>query len=252
MSPEWNEFLEGEYKKEYYMELKKFIIERRKSVNVIPASNELFKPFQLCNWGTTFERGMDGVCKSSGPCLKVVIVGGEPNASRGHSHGLAFSSIGSATPSSLQAIFDEIYNDIYGGNTGKVRVFQSNDLSQWARQGVLLLNSISTVDESKPGSHAGKGWEEFTGNAIKYISDHHHYNIVFLLWGKQAGEYEGLIDKKKHLVLVSDHPGVAKHNQNKWYGNRHFSQANSFIEKHYLADRMSINWGTWVPRKSYM
>lgn len=243
MGPEWKEFIDSQSQEEYFIKLKEFIKERRSVTNVIPTPKDVFKPFELCNWGTVFQSGENGSGRSSGPSMKVVIVGGEPYPNRGASHGLSFSSLGGNTPTALQAIFDEIHNDIYLGNTGKTSVHQSNDLSQWAKQGVLLLNSVVTIDEGKPGSHAGKGWEIFTGKLLKHISDDYPYRLAFMFWGSKAQEHVDKIDLNKHLVLTSDHPGSTKHSQNKWYGNRHFSQANAFIKKHYWGERMEINWG---------
>lgn len=227
MSPEWINHIEAEKQKEYFFKLKDFVTKRRQENNVLPAANEIFNAFLLCPWDS----------------LKVVILSQDPYPDSQHAHGLAFSSQSQTTPYSLQNIFQEIFTDIFNGNTGGVDVFQHNNLTQWARQGVLLLNSCLTVDQGKPGSHQNKGWEIFTENTIKYINDRHDYRIVFMLWGAQAKSYSPLINQDKHLVLTADHPASVRHRPNAWFGNKHFSQANNFISQTYQNLRAPIGWG---------
>ena len=105
-----------------------------------------------------------------------------------------------------------------------------SDLSDWANQGVLLLNSILTVEEGLPGSHSEKGWEEFTKCVIKLISDRKQ-NIVFMLWGGYAKKKESLIDSKKHLILKSGHPSPMSANRGYWLGNKHFSKCNDYLKE---------------------
>ncbi len=229
MDARWQILIDSEMKKQYMHDLKNFITERRKEVTVLPAATQLFDAFRLCNFGI----------------LKVIIIGQDPYPTAKDAHGLAFSSKSKETPYSLKNIFDEIYQDFYSGETGNVHPFKSNDLTEWAEQGVLLLNSCLTCDEGNPGSHRGKGWELFIENTVKYINERHGCRLVFMLWGKEAKQYEQYIDKEKHLILTSEHPAAAKHNRSAWFGNKHFTKANNFINKHYLGMRAPINWGTW-------
>lgn len=222
MSEEWKKFIEEELKKEYMMKLKTFVDDRRKKTSVLPEAKLTFNCFSQCKYED----------------LKVIILGDEPIRD---SNGLAFSTLSDHRPEVLINIYQEIWSDFFVGNTGNVQVFRSNDLTQWARQGVLLLNRVLTVDEGKPGSHAGKGWEIFVENAIKFINTHNH-KLVFMLWGKEAKAYEKFIGDR-HLILKSEHPGIA--NQKQWLGNKNFTKSNEFIKKHYFNIKPMINWGVY-------
>lgn len=226
MDLRWKYFIDDEMKKEYMIKLRDYITERRKVANVIPLPNQIFHAFSVCDFSM----------------LKVVILGQDPYPSRSDAHGLAFSSLASNVPLSLKNIFDEIYQDFYQGNTGGVHPFKHNNLTQWSEQGVLLLNSCLTTEEGKSGEHQNKGWEIFTENIIKYISEKHDRKIVFMLWGKQARSFKKFIGER-HLVLECEHPAAAKHNQNSWFGNKHFTTANNFIVKHYRGIVAPITWG---------
>lgn len=225
----WQKLINTEIQKKYMVKLKEFVNERRKTVNVLPPPNKVFEAFNLVNFSL----------------LKVIIIGNEPYCNREDCHGLAFSSLSQQTPYPLKNIFDEIFQDVYAGNTGGQKVHYTNDLTQWAEQGVLLLNSCLTVEENTPNSHQNKGWELFIENTIKYINEKSPFKLVYMLWGKQAKQYAKYIDSSKHLILESEHPGAAKHNQNAWFGNKHFTQANQFISKHYFNIRGIVNWGLW-------
>jgi uracil-DNA glycosylase len=228
LSTQWQDHISTELKKKYMAPLKAFVSQRRTEVNVYPSAELTFNAFLQCPYDN----------------LKVIIVGQEPYNSSGTADGLAFSANG-PTPPILKNIFQEIFSDYYLGETGGIDVFQHNDLSQWAWQGVLLLNSVWTVEEGKSGSHKGKGWEKFTEATIKLCNEHKH-KLVFMLWGKDAQEYEKFIDKEKHLVLKTDHPGSALYTPTKWFGNKHFSKANEWIKKHYFNRKMPINWGVFT------
>lgn len=228
----WQKLIDTEVQKEYMVKLKEFVNGRRKVVNVLPPANKVFEAFNIVNWDL----------------LKVIIIGNEPYCKREDCDGLAFSSPSQQTPYPLKNIFDEIFQDIYGGNTGGQKIHYTNSLTQWAEQGVLLLNSCLTVEENEPNSHQNKGWEMFIENTVKHISENHHFKLVFILLGKQAKQYTKYIDTGKHLVLESEHPGAAKHNPNAWFGCKVFSQANNFIAKHYFNIRGTINWGTWITK----
>lgn len=228
ISQEWKDFIDGERKEDYMIKLKAAVDKKREEGIVYPEKKLVFNAFIQCPYKT----------------LKVVILGQDPYINENQAHGLAFSSLGHKTPPSLKNIFEEIFNDFFHGNTGKVEVFKHNDLTQWARQGVLLLNTVLTVDAGKSKSHAGLGWETFTENTIKFINKHNH-KIVFMLWGRDAKEYEKFIDGTRHLVLKSDHPAAVIHNPKAWFGNKHFTKANNFITKHYFNYKAPINWGVF-------
>lgn len=233
MDQRWKNFFEEEMKKNYMIELVTFIKERRKTVNVLPAPSQVFNAFTHCSWDT----------------IKVVIVGQEPYPTAVDNHGLAFSSLSAQIPYALKNIFDEIYEDIFHGNTGGVKTFQTNNLTQWAEQGVLLLNSCLTLDEGHPGSHKGKGWELFIENTIKLLSDKHPFKLAFILMGKDAKAFKSSINTERHLVLETDHPAAARYNASSWFGCKVFSKANAFIIKEYSGQRGQIGWGTWVNKK---
>lgn len=226
LSPEWKQFIDTELTKPYMVELRAKVKERRLQTNVYPPSHLTFNAFIQCPYDQ----------------VKVVILGQDPYHTPGMAHGLAFSALQGNTPPSLKNIFSEIYTDIFNGNTGGVNVSQHNDLSQWAHQGVLLLNTVLTVEEGKAKSHAGMGWETFTKTAVSMVNNHNR-KLVFMLWGKDAKEYRKFIDDKKHLVLEADHPASAVYSEGKWFGNKHFSKANAFILKHYFNHIPQINWG---------
>lgn len=225
LSPEWKSFLDQQMAQPYMQELKKKLDDARSKVNIHPRPELTFNAFVQCPYWD----------------MKVIIVGQDPYCTPGAAHGLAFSSLDNKTPQALKNIFDEIYDDIYSRADHGFSLFQHNNLTQWSRQGVLLLNAILTVEEGKPQSHKGWGWETFMAEAIKYINQHQH-RLVFMFWGNAAKAYKKLIDETKHLVLESEHPAAAIHNQNAWFGNKHFSKANAFIKKHYFNIKVPVNW----------
>lgn len=229
LHPKWDEFLKRELSKEYMIELLKFVKSRRSEVNVYPSGDLTFNALVQCPYDD----------------ISVVILGQDPYHSVGVADGLAFSSQMPTTPPSLKNIYEEIYNDVFNGNTGNVKVFEHNDLSQWSWQGVLLLNTVLTADEGKAGSHKGKGWEKFTEAMLKFLNNHNH-KLVFMLWGKDAQQYATLIDGDKHLILTADHPAAALYNESKWFGNKHFSKANNWIKKHYFNVKPPISWAVFT------
>ncbi len=224
LSPEWKSFLDAEKQKPYWNILREKISVRRTEVNVYPEGSLTFNAFLQC----PYDR------------LSVVILGNEPYAYAGQSNGLAYSSSAMNPPAALKNILDEIFQDYFNGNTGRVNVAQHNDLTQWSNQGVLLLNMALTVEEGKPKSHTVL-WTEFTENAIKFVNLHKH-KLVWMLWGKDAKAYRRFINEDKHLVLESEHPGSAGFNKDAWFGNKHFTKANNFILKHYFNIKPRINW----------
>lgn len=206
----WKAPLSAEFDKPYFTSLVEFVRQEYLQMPgaIFPKGNQIFRAFDAC----TFDN------------LKVVILGQDPYPTRGHAHGLCFSCDAHVRPlpKSLQNIFKELQDDL--GITPP----SNGDLNHWAEQGVLLLNSILTVQEGKPQSHQNKGWEKFTDAVISKISDEKE-GIVFLLWGGYAKNKGKNIDRSKHLVLESGHPSPMSANQGLWFGNKHFSKANNYL-----------------------
>ncbi|MDI3520530.1 MAG: uracil-DNA glycosylase [Anaerophaga sp.] len=212
----WKEALSEEFNAPYFSELKKFLVDEKRKHQVYPPGPMIFNAFNH----TPLEK------------VKVVLLGQDPYHGRGQAQGLCFSvPDGIRQPPSLQNIFKEIAND-----TGTPPP-PSGDLTRWARQGVLLLNATLTVRARTPGSHQGKGWEQFTDAAIKVVSETRD-NIVFLLWGRYAQNKAALINPSKHLVLKAAHPSpFSAHNG--FFGCKHFSKTNEWLKNHGLKE---IEW----------
>lgn len=164
--------------------------------------------------------------------VKVVILGQDPYHEIGQAHGLAFSvPEGIALPPSLQNIYKEIESDL------NIKVEKNGDLTRWAKQGVLLLNSTLTVEQHRAASHQNFGWEIFTDNVINILSKEKEH-LVFILWGSFAIKKSSLIDKAKHLVLTSVHPSPLSAYRG-FFGNRHFSKTNNYLSANNIEP---INW----------
>lgn len=207
IAPSWKNTLEAEFVKPYFTGLTAFVREEYKNHVVFPPGKEIFRAFDAC----PFED------------LKVVIIGQDPYHGPGQANGLCFSvRDGQRMPPSLVNIFKEIQNDL-----GKP-IPSSGDLGRWADQGVLLLNATLTVRASEAGSHQKKGWEDFTDAVIRKISEEKK-NVVFLLWGAYAQKKGEIIDRSKHLVLMSAHPSPFSAHSG-FFGNRHFSKANEYLK----------------------
>ncbi len=212
----WKGKLVNEFEKEYFLQLTQFVRDEYQHQTVYPPGKEIFRAFDCCS----FED------------VKVVIIGQDPYHGAGQANGLCFSvRDGIRQPPSLQNIFKEIHKDL-----GKP-IPPSGDLERWARQGVLLLNATLTVRASSPGSHQNKGWEIFTDDAIKTISDE-KTNVVFLLWGAYAQKKGEVIDRSKHLVLMSAHPSPFSADRG-FFGCKHFSKANEYLKSKGLKE---IDW----------
>ena len=212
----WKGKLEKEFEKDYFVQLTQFVRNEYLTQTVYPPGKEIFRSFDCC----LFED------------VKVVIIGQDPYHGPGQANGLCFSvREGVRPPPSLQNIFKEIHNDL-----GKPMP-SSPDLERWARQGVLLLNATLTVRASSPGSHQNKGWEIFTDAVIKIISDEKK-NVVFLLWGAYAQKKGEIIDRSKHLVLMSAHPSPFSADRG-FFGCKHFSKANEYLKSKGLKE---IDW----------
>jgi uracil-DNA glycosylase len=207
--PSWKSHLWEEFEKPYFKSLMTYINEEYTSYTCFPPSNQIFAAFQHCS----FEK------------VKVIIIGQDPYHGQGQANGLCFSvNDGIKHPPSLMNIFKELESDI-----GKPYP-ESGNLEAWAKQGVLLLNTILTVREGAAGSHQNKGWETFTDRVIKTISDKKE-KVIFLLWGGYAQRKAKLIDEAKHHILVCGHPSPLSANRGYWFGNKQFSKTNSLLEQ---------------------
>ena len=205
----WEDIIDLEKQKDYYKSLEKEINKRYETTTVFPEKQNIFKAFFLTK--------LDN--------LKVVILGQDPYHGFGQAQGLAFSTPANIkNPPSMQNILKEIQSDL-----DKKSICEDGDLTPWAKQGVMLLNTILTVEEVKPKSHHSLGWEVFTDNIIKYISDKKE-NIIFILWGSPAISKTKLIDRKKHHILTAPHPSPLSSYRG-FFGCKHFSKANEILEK---------------------
>ena len=204
----WEDIIDLEKQKDYYKSLEKEINKRYETTTVFPEKQNIFKAFYLTK--------LDN--------LKVVILGQDPYHGFGQAQGLAFSTPANIkNPPSMQNILKEIQSDL-----GKKSICEDGDLTPWAKQGVLLLNTILTVEESKPKSHHNLGWEVFTDNIIKYISDNCE-DTIFILWGSPAISKTKLIDRKKHHILTAPHPSPLSSYRG-FFGCKHFSQTNNILK----------------------
>ncbi|MCT7528362.1 uracil-DNA glycosylase [Aliarcobacter cryaerophilus] len=204
----WEDIVDLEKQKDYYKKLKEEIDKRYETITVFPEKQNIFKAFSLTK--------LDN--------LKVVILGQDPYHGFGQAQGLAFSTPANIkNPPSMQNILKEIQSDL-----GKKSICEDGDLAPWAKQGVLLLNTILTVEEAKPKSHHNLGWEVFTDNIIKYISDNCE-DTIFILWGSPAISKTKLIDTKKHHILTAPHPSPLSSYRG-FFGCKHFSQINNILK----------------------
>jgi uracil-DNA glycosylase len=213
----WKTILADEFEKPYFKELAAFVKEEYLQGAVYPHPKNIFSAFDL----TPFNE------------VKVVILGQDPYHGAHQAHGLSFSvTEGVRNPPSLQNIFKEIESDM-----GVRPNVENGDLSRWAKQGVLLLNATLTVRASTPGSHQGKGWEQFTDAVIKALSDKREH-LVFILWGNYAKAKGAHIDRTRHLVIESPHPSpFSAHNG--FFGSKPFSKTNAYLKEH---GQSPISW----------
>jgi len=208
MAISWEKFLEKEFSKDYFKALSSFIASERKENpnSIFPDENKVFEALKNCS----LEK------------VKVVIIGQDPYPSKGHANGLCFSVTKEVTPlpKSLKNIFKELYSD--------VGVQKSDgDLLSWAKQGVLLLNTVLTVRESEAGSHANRGWEIFTDAIIIELMKERK-NIVFILWGAKAQKKGSQVDERTHFIIKSPHPSPLSSYRG-FFGSRPFSQVNDYL-----------------------
>ncbi len=209
MEASWKAHLEEEFRKPYFEKLTDFVRREYAEKKVYPPAKLIFNAFDHCPFNE----------------VKVVIVGQDPYHEPGQAHGLCFSVTDKVPiPPSLQNIYKEINSDL-----GKP-VPASGNLERWAKQGVLLLNAILTVQAHRAGSHQGKGWEIFTDAAIRHLAREREH-LVFMLWGAYAQHKGEAIDANRHLVLKSSHPSPLSAHQG-FFGNKHFSKANDYLLMH--------------------
>jgi len=205
----WKKILQPEFNKETFKVLARFVKSEYENHICYPEENHIFEAFNGCSLKN----------------LKVVIIGQDPYHGKGQANGLCFSVKDNIShPPSLKNIFKELHADL------NKSIPISGDLTHWAKQGVLLLNSTLTVREGLPGSHQNKGWEQFTDAIISKVSQEKK-QVVFLLWGKFAQSKIKLINQNKHHVLIAPHPSPLGAWRG-WFGCRHFSKTNEYLKKH--------------------
>jgi uracil-DNA glycosylase len=209
----WYNLLENEFEKGYFTNLREFVKNEYSNKIIFPPAKLIFNAFNL----TPVEK------------VKVIIIGQDPYHGGGQAHGLSFSvPKGIRIPPSLINIYKELKTDI-GKNISKDGL-----LEDWAKQGVLLLNSVLTVESGKANSHKSIGWERFTESVIDLISREKN-NLVFLLWGSYAHKKEDFIYPNNHLILKSVHPSPLSA-YNGFFGSKHFSKANKFLKKNNIKE----------------
>ncbi|MEG1743295.1 MAG: uracil-DNA glycosylase [Clostridia bacterium] len=214
----WDDIIGGEFKKEYYLKLHEFLKceYRNSSIKVYPDMNNIFNAFKFTDYYD----------------VKAVILGQDPYHGENQAHGLSFSvRDGIDKPPSLNNIFKELSSDI------GFSIPKSGCLEKWAKNGVMLLNSVLTVRGGMPGSHRAKGWETFTDNAISLLNER-KTPIVFILWGNYAKSKLPLITNEWHFVLTAPHPSPLSA-YNGFFGCKHFSKTNDFLNEHSLPQ---IDW----------
>lgn len=213
---DWDEILGDEFDKPYYKNLRKFLDEEYKTKTIYPLPQNIYAALRLTTYKDT----------------KAVILGQDPYHEENQAHGLSFSvNKGIDIPPSLLNIYKELNNDLncYIPNNGY--------LIKWAKQGVLLLNAVLTVEAHKANSHKGKGWEELTDTIIKKLNEKDE-PIVFILWGRNARDKAKYITNKKHLIIESAHPSPLSA-YNGFFGSRPFSRTNDFLTKNKM---LPIDW----------
>ena len=210
LHPSWLPALQNEFQKPYMLGLNQFLEQEEEQGTIVyPKHSDVYHAFNL----TPFNE------------VKVVILGQDPYHGANQAHGLSFSvQKGVAIPSSLKNIYKELQADIPGFN-----IPSHGDLSSWAKQGVLLLNATLTVRAGEPGSHQKMGWEQFTDQAIRALSEQRE-GLVFMLWGRYAQAKASLINPTKHVVLTAAHPSPFSA-YNGFFGCSHFSKANAYLVK---------------------
>lgn len=220
INPSWQTILSDEIRSSYYQDLMKAVDEEYQNHICFPPKELIFAAFDHCSFDD----------------LKVVIIGQDPYHGINEANGLSFSvNDNIRIPPSLRNIFRELNDDF-----GTVFLPTSGNLQHWAKQGVLLLNASLSVRMDSPNSHKHLKWNTFTDAVIQKISDEKE-QVVFLLWGSFAQKKGSKIDRTKHLVLESGHPSPMSANQGKWFGNKHFSKTNLYLEE---KGKIPIEWNS--------
>lgn len=215
INKKWDIVLEPEFKKDYFRDLGVFVKSEYKNKKCFPKYSDVFNAFRFTDYDD----------------VKVVILGQDPYHGEGEAHGLSFSVHDDVKrPPSLSNILKELYSDVGVSRNG-------NELTDWALQGVLLLNSVLTVVKDTPLSHRGHGWEIFTDNVIRYLNEREK-PIVFILWGSYARSKKELITNKNHFIIESAHPSPLSANRG-FFGSRPFSRTNEFLKSKGIPP---INW----------
>ena len=212
----WDEILKEEYQKEYFKQLTEFVEKEYETKTIYPKKEDIFVAFKYTDYDD----------------VRVVLLGQDPYHGPNQAEGLAFSVSNSVIkPPSFKNIFKELESDL------KIQFPELNSLKPWAKQGVLLLNSVLTVEEHKPASHKNRGWETFTDEVIKKLNEREE-PIVFILWGNYSKEKNVYITNPKHYVIESVHPSPFSA-RNGFFGSKPFSKTNNFLKENNLKE---IDW----------
>lgn len=218
LNPEWQSILSEEIQKPYFRALLEMVELEYQNYNCYPPKELIFSAFNSCSFSN----------------VKVVIIGQDPYHGKGEANGLCFSvNEEIKIPPSLRNIYRELVADLES-----IFIPNSGNLASWSNQGVLMLNAGLTVREDQANSHKHLAWGKFTDAVIQKISEEKEA-VVFLLWGSFAHKKGAKIDRKKHLVLECGHPSPLSANQGKWFGNKHFSKTNTYLES---KGKQPINW----------
>ena len=216
MNNYWDIVLRDEYNKDYFKNIVEFVNFVYKEKTIFPPKSKILSAFTYTDYND----------------VKVVILGQDPYHGVGEANGLAFSvNDGIKIPPSLKNIYKELYSDL------GISIASTGNLESWAREGVLLLNSVLTVEKDKPASHKNVGWEVFTDNVIKKLNDREE-PVVFILWGNFAKNKRSLITNSRHLIIESSHPSPFSVNYG-FFGSKPFSRTNEFLKKNNIKE---INW----------
>ena len=212
----WDLILKDEFKKDYFLKMMNFLDKEYKEKRIFPARSEIFKALELSDYDET----------------KVVILGQDPYYNLGQAEGLSFSvKKGVKLPPSLKNIYKELNDDL------GIEISNNGSLINWAKQGVLLLNSSLTVEEKKPNSHSKIGWQIFTDKIISTLNEREE-PLVFILWGNFARSKKELITNSNHLIIESAHPSPLSARKG-FFGSKPFSRTNSFLKDHKIQE---IDW----------
>lgn len=213
---DWDDLLKGEFQKEYYLKLREFLKKEYSTYTIYPDMYDIFNALKYTPLSD----------------VRVVILGQDPYHGPNQAHGLCFSvKKGVEPPPSLKNIYKEIETDL------NIRQADHGQLTSWAQDGVLMLNTVLTVRQGNPNSHKGKGWEIFTDRVIELVNEQAG-PCVFMLWGANAKAKQSLITNKKHFVLTTVHPSPLSA-YNGFFGCKHFSKANEFLIKN---NRKPVDW----------